>query len=170
LQLRESKASILQHNALHHEQRRLKKKQRRMASEARYAFQRELLDLSDEDLSDEEKDVSDSKLIVNEKKDEEWNFTQAAAYCSFLTSRLALNPYICALIQIMLVQPPSVADCERLFSTMSLIKNAKRNRLSNPKLNALLMINKNNNFIKMSEVVNSWINQERKRKAKLAKR
>ena len=105
-----------------------------------------------------------------EKNDEEWNFSQAAAYCNLLTNQHDLHPHICEIIQLMLVQPPSVADNERGFSQMSLIKTAKRSRMLDVKLNALLMINRNHKFIKMHEVVQSWITQQRMRKAQRIKR
>jgi hypothetical protein len=101
------------------------------------------------------------------KAEDKEAFTQADAYCEFLSGEHdTLYPTLCQLIKIMLVIPANTACCERVFSLMKHIKNEKRNRLGDEKLNNLIMINQHKNLSDLNKVVSAWVRQEKVKKIK----
>ena len=69
------------------------------------------------------------------------------------------------LIQLMLVQAPSTAGNERIFSMMNLIKTKRRNRLAPGTLQSLLMIKMHSVAVNCEEVLKELISGEMKTKA-----
>ena len=140
LELRESKAAVIKHNAL---QRFTTKK-----------------NVGSDDAKENLAIDSDDDEIAAD----EYTNSQAAVYERFLNEAHVsrLYPNLVPLVQLMLVQPPTTAGCERMFSFMNLIKNPRRNRLLPATLNSLLMLAEHSNAVNIREVVEKWVSQRKK--------